>query len=363
MPSRTAACARARSCCCPGRFSAPATGRVARRAAGAVAGLLTLLALVGGCRSKGASEKPPLPVRVIRIQVELGEEAAALAVPPVNVAELNEAAHTGLARSGVHVDLGADNKPPEPGDFTLQMEVLLKQVTPPGKRGARADGGAPLLRVLTAGQLRARSSGDALTYEAEVAARRAPELSRLQHIGVLDRPASADKDKDAAAFGLLIRRAVLESAHTLGEQLQLLGTPSPRLVVVVADTKAAGDVRGLAAQLLALRRDHAAVPLLIELLKERDPPAGLRDQAIGALVEIGDRRAVRPLLDTARFDDEVEMGKVVEAVASLGGDEARSYLRFVAASHNSAQIKDEAKAALAHLERREQRADAGSSGP
>jgi hypothetical protein len=324
-----------------------------------VAGLLALLAITS-CKHKPSSEPVPLPVRVVRIQVEQSEESAALAMPRLTDDELVEAAHAGLKRAGVNVDLGAENKPKEPGDFTLQVELVLKQVTPkPGHAGTPA-AGVPLLRALTAGQLRSRTGGNALSYDAEVAARRVPELSRLQHIGMIERPATGDKDQDAAAWALLTKRAVLESCHTLGEQLQLLGNSSAKLVAVVADTKAAGDVRGVAAQLLALRREPSAVPLLIELLKEKDPPAGLRDQAIGALVEIGDRRAVRPLLDTARFSDEVEMGKVVEAVAELGGDEARTYLRFVASSHSEPRIKDEAKAALTHLEQREQRIDAGA---
>lgn len=321
--------------------------------------LLWALAVIclagGGCKRPAAAPPAPLAVRVVRVQVEPGDDWAGIAAPAIGEAELTEAARAGLMRAGVRVELAPEK--PEPGDFTLQMELALKRVTP---KPGTPSGERERLRALAAGQLRARAGASALAYDTAVAAQKAPELSRLQHVGVIERRASGDKDADAAAARQLARRAIDESAHTLGEQLQLLGSPSARLLTVVADGKADSDVRGLAAQLLALRREQTAVPALIALIKEKDLAPGLRDHAIGALVEIGDRRAVRPLLDSVRFNDEIEMGKIVEAVAALGGEEARSYLQFVAGSHSDPRIKSEAQAALTHLEQREQRHDAAA---
>lgn len=308
-----------------------------------------------GCKRGETTTPAPLPVRVVRVQIEPGEDWAGLGAAALSAAELADAAREGLARAGVHIEPAPPK--PEPGDFTLQMELALKRVAPKSKT---AGAGPERLRALAAGQLRARSEASALAYEAAVAARQAPELSRLQHVGVIERPTAGSAEADAAAWGQLARRAVGESAHTLGAQLQLLGSPAARLLTVVADTKADSDVRGLAAQLLALRHEGTAVPALIALIKEKELAPALRDQAIGALVELGDRRAVRPLLDSVQFNDELEMGKVVEAVAALGGDEARSYLQFVIASHGDARIKREAQAALTHLEQREQRRDAAT---
>ena len=293
-------------------------------------------------------------MRVVRVQVEPGEDAATQGAPALSATELGEAAQAGLLRAGVRVELAAQK--PEPGDFVLQMELVMRRVAP---KPGTTESGPELLRVLTAGQLRARAGSSVFNSDAEIAAQKAPELSRLQHVGVVERPATGEQATDGAAWGPLAKRAIGESAHTLGEQLQLLGTPSPRLIELVADHKADSESRGVAAELLAVRHERTAVPAIIELLKERDRPTALRDQALGALVELGDRRAVRPLLDLARFGDSVEMGKVVEAVAALGGDEARSYLRFVASSHSDARIQGEAKAALQHLEQREQRRDGG----
>ena len=78
------------------------------------------------------------------------------------------------------------------------------------------------------------------------------------------------------------------------------------------------------------------------------------------LARLGDWRADRDrrslcgatALDSVAFLDGSEMGKLLEAVATLGGDEAKSYLRFVSTSHPEASLRDEAKAALQRLEKR-----------
>ena len=338
---------------------ADGSGRRVRRSMGpllAAAVLGWMVGGAGGCKRPKKAGPPPLAVRVVRVQVEPMEDSAALAVPALGPTELAEAAQAGLLRAGVRVELAPEKA--EPGDFILQMELVRRRVSP---KPGTVEEGPELLRVLTAGQLRARAGSSVFNSEAEIAAQKAPELSRLQHVGVVERPVTGDQATDAAAWGPLTRRAIDESAHTLGKQLRLLSSASPSLIELVVDHKAESESRGVAAQLLAVRRERTAVPALIELLKERDRPVALRDQALGALVELGDRRAVRPLLNLARFGDSVEMGKVVEAVASLGGDEARSYLQFVAASHTDARIKGEARVALQHLEQRERRQDGGGT--
>lgn len=66
----------------------------------------------------------------------------------------------------------------------------------------------------------------------------------------------------------------------------------------------------------------------MQVLKDKHSPTALRDQAIGALVELGDPKTVRPMLDSTEFRDRSELGKVLEAAANLGGDEAQRYLEF-----------------------------------
>jgi hypothetical protein len=45
------------------------------------------------------------------------------------------------------------------------------------------------------------------------------------------------------------------------------------------------------------------------------------------------------------------MMKILDAIASIGGDEARDYLAFVAQSHDDQEIRDVAKAASERLQR------------
>ena len=64
------------------------------------------------------------------------------------------------------------------------------------------------------------------------------------------------------------------------------------------------------------------------------------------------------MLDSTEFRDRSELGKVLEAAAALGGEEAQRYLEFVSQSHSDAQIRDEAKTALSHLLSKKAKRDA-----
>jgi hypothetical protein len=99
-------------------------------------------------------------------------------------------------------------------------------------------------------------------------------------------------------------------------------------------------------------KDHG--PALLPLL--HDPDEAVRDAALGALLALGDRRAVPELTRSRSLRDRREMGKILEAIATLGGDEARDYLSFVAESHDDEGIRALAADARRRLE---QRADAG----
>jgi hypothetical protein len=135
--------------------------------------------------------------------------------------------------------------------------------------------------------------------DAEIAAQK-PQTVAVQHVSVVERPATGDKATDARPGG---RFAWLRDPgihlHTPGEQLRLLGTASPRLIELVADHKAGGGRAGGGGQLwrcvtsvLRCRRSSGSS-------KARPTHRRFRDQALGALwVELGDRRAsMRPLLD------------------------------------------------------------------
>src|SRR5262249_37024610 len=145
-----------------------------------------------------------------------------------------------------------------------------------------------------------------------------------------------------------VERAVGDVVGGVGARVKLAGSDPPALVAALEGKD--GDLLEEGARLRGERKERACVPSLVNLLKSEDHDD--RDRAIGALQSIGDTRAVRPLTEVARFRDLSDLPKILDALAAIGGDEARSYLEFVASGHESSEIRDLAKQALGHLDRR-----------
>jgi hypothetical protein len=103
-------------------------------------------------------------------------------------------------------------------------------------------------------------------------------------------------------------------------------------------------------EIAAVRRVKPAVPSLIKLLKHKDERVA--DRSIGALISIGDRRAVKPLTRISRFRDTAKMAKILDGIGSLGGSEAIQYLEFVSTGHEDEDIRNLASEALARLKKR-----------
>jgi hypothetical protein len=120
-----------------------------------------------------------------------------------------------------------------------------------------------------------------------------------------------------------------------------------------------GELREEAIRAVGDRRLAGEGGALLKLLG--DPDETTRDAALGALIALGDRRAVGELARTRSLRDRHEMRKIIEAIAMLGGQEADEYLSFVAATHDDDEIRAAAAAAHARLKRREE--DAAGSNP
>lgn len=120
-------------------------------------------------------------------------------------------------------------------------------------------------------------------------------------------------------------------------------------------TKAAaadkGDLRLEAIRIIGARKLKDQLPTLIRLLSDEDEAT--RDTALGAVVAIGDRSAVRALADSRQMRDSYEMSKILDAVAALGGQEAKDYLSFVGETHDDPEIRSMAKTALERLGKRD----------
>jgi HEAT repeats len=116
------------------------------------------------------------------------------------------------------------------------------------------------------------------------------------------------------------------------------------------------DARIEAARVVGAHKMHALVPTVVRLLSDEDE--GVRDAALGALVALRERSTIKALADSHQMRDPREMRKVLDAIATLGGQEAQDYLAFVAETHDDEEIKEMAKEALGRL-----RNGAGSSKP
>jgi hypothetical protein len=117
-----------------------------------------------------------------------------------------------------------------------------------------------------------------------------------------------------------------------------------------------GELREEAIRIIGEKQVREEVPALLELLKDDDE--NVRDAALGALIAMHERRAVRALADSRSLRDRREMRKIIEAISILGGQEADDYLSFIAATHDDDEIRAAAAAARARLQRRE--AEAGA---
>ncbi len=75
----------------------------------------------------------------------------------------------------------------------------------------------------------------------------------------------------------------------------------------------------------------------------------VRDAAIGALVALGDARAVQPLAQLANFSDHDQMRLAIESISAIGGSDALEYLEFVASGHPDDDIKQRAEEGIARI--------------
>jgi hypothetical protein len=118
-------------------------------------------------------------------------------------------------------------------------------------------------------------------------------------------------------------------------------------------------MREFVIQRLGERQVGAAVePLCDRLTAEPRPELVLR--AVGALVAIGDERAVEPLIELTRRKDPRFVVQVVFALGAIGGRTAQGYLVTLASGHPVEAVRTSAAQALEELAG--QSADRGRGG-
>jgi hypothetical protein len=152
------------------------------------------------------------------------------------------------------------------------------------------------------------------------------------------------KAAERAAGGAALARA--EGAKPDAEVLRDLDSGDARL-------------RDLAVRVLAERRNPAAVPPLLERLKDPDPDVA--ERAVGALAQLRDPRAVGPLIELTRRREGPFVTQIVRIIGDIGGPEAEAYLETLSAGHPDPEVTRAAAEALRDLRRRGRPAGAPGS--
>jgi hypothetical protein len=174
---------------------------------------------------------------------------------------------------------------------------------------------------------------------------------------------SADAGTEAntrlAAFEGALRGALEDAARGLAWQLESRRKTDDELSRDLGD--ADPRVRDYAIRALADRRSPAVVPQLIARLEDDSPAVALR--AVGALVAIGDRRAVEPLIEMTRKRPPQLVAQVLYALASLGGPTAEAFLYTLESGAPDDEVRHAATEALAELRRKRDEASAHDANP
>lgn len=200
----------------------------------------------------------------------------------------------------------------------------------------------------------------------------APEIAVKLHLTVTLRPESqafARFHEDVSAVGQAplesrgtdkVRAAFQRLAERVAEDLLRSYVAKQRLWI--ADSREVGlalesndtELRVEAMRAVGERKLREHISRILKLLSDQDE--SVRDAALGAVVALRERGAIKALADSHQMRDVREMRKVLDAIAALGGGEARDYLGFVAETHDDEDIRIIAKEALERLDRREKAA-------
>jgi hypothetical protein len=311
-------------------------------------GIAIALVVALGCGKKSGDDKPPpapsktapadAGISVMSERVTITSVEIKVVDPTVGPAreiyprQLAQQLGATLEKSEWFVE---DGEPPPPGMRLRRavVEVLIGySVVPEGSTGE------PAVIAVVEAQLDFRDGHGGMRPAMNILAERGytkKEEKLLDGI-VAEHVARAVSD---AADGLIVKERIR------------VGMPEEAIAAL--DSKDV-DVRVWALAVVGNRELTDAMDAVVERLEAETEEE--RDGAIGALVAMKDRRAVAALTRLADFQDHELMRRVLDAVASLGGDEALDYLEFVASGHPDEEIQSLASGALRRLKRRAERA-------
>ena len=291
---------------------------------------IALVALVAASCHRG-------PARVPVEHISVGE--ASLAANPalgLGADGFSKSVAAALAKSG-RFAVGAA---PRSGVDVLRVKAEVEYT-----RDARAqaeDGkgrGRPVADVGVSLELTRLPEGDASR------AQRFVSEGAARHPLAGDEP---DPDARGAAYLAALEAALADAAAGLVDQLDAANKSNAALASDLASSDA--RVRACALRVLADRRNPAALEPLLGQLRSSESEQVLR--AIGALVALGDRRAVKPLIELTDRKEPAFVSQVLFAIASLGGDQAEAYLYLMESGAPEPELREAARAATEDLQRK-----------
>jgi hypothetical protein len=252
-------------------------------------------------------------------------------------------------------DIGWDPRVPRPDDATIKktLDAAMSQaklLAPPAQDGATPPIKARVVLGYGVGFTGAKGKETQVDARVVLTIRWKEEGStRSLESRVIGQRAvsAAERAKLSEVASAALEHALADAATALAQRDGIRRGDEPSVIAALSSEDA--DVRGEAFRAVGLRHLTGALPRLTELLHSTDHE--VRDAAIGALVELGDRRAVKPLVDMVEFSDLDMMRRIIDAVGMIGGDEARDYLEFVASGHETPAVRQLAIDALERMKR------------
>ncbi len=167
-------------------------------------------------------------------------------------------------------------------------------------------------------------------------------------VGRVPRPESAEAL--AGAWRQAFVAAVAEASSRVLRALAAEGKSNEELLRDLGETDR--GAREQAIRVLGDRRAREAVPALVAQLQDED--LDLAERAAGALAQIGDPRAVEPIIDfTQRLEEGPYSPRYARIIGDIGGSEARGYLMTLESGHADPRVREAARTALEEMEERE----------
>lgn len=289
--------------------------------------VFVLLGVLASCRQNGGTAAAPRP-RLGAIDVE---EASA---DPAKAGPLDTAAIAGASRkillSAGLIDMTAVDAAPAGAVLRVKITAGVEFTEVEKKGVLRAGVG---VRLKTRPSDAPNAIEEDLTAGGEQAYAITPEL---------DRHALAQR---------LVERTLNDVLAEFVARARLRTAPAAEIHAAIT-TRDGGvpAVREEAIRMAGARGMREEIPVLLPLLQ--DEHEAVRDAALGALIALREQKAVTELTRNRSLRDRHEMRKILEAIAIIGGDEAKDYLNFVAQTHDDEEIRKLAADAKARMERR-----------